>query len=142
MSTALQVALFLASIAIVVFVSALIPVFVALRRHIAQATHQLEELKSDVKLLVRDSHVLVQNVNGLATRAHQQLDEVDKLVRTVGGWSDRADRIVQEVGNAVETPIFMATRIVGIIRNLGGLLETFAKKTHPAEAKNVETPGI
>src|SRR6266850_4777703 len=115
MSTALQIALFLASVAVVVFVLFLILVFIGLRKHVAHATRQLDELKSDVKLLVQDSRTMVQNVDNLAGRAHVQLDEVEQMVRTVRGWSERANRIVEEVGDVVEAPIFTVTRIIGIV---------------------------
>src|SRR5689334_6009865 len=98
MSMALQVALFMASLSVVVFVAFLSPVFVGLRKQAEHAVRELDELNSDVKLLVQDSRTMVQNVNSLTSRAHQQGDEVDKLVRTVRSWPERADRIVSEVG--------------------------------------------
>jgi uncharacterized protein YoxC len=105
MSTALQIALFLASVAVVVFILFLIPVFIGLRKHVAQAARQLDVLKSDVKLLVQDSRTMMQNVDKLTSRAHPQLDEVDKIVRIARVWSERTRRIVEEVGDVVEAPI-------------------------------------
>ena len=141
MSTALQVALFLASVAVVVFVSVLIPVFIGLRKYAARATHELEELKSDAKLLIRDSHTVVDNVNSLTSRAHRQLDEVDKVVRTVRTWTERADRIVEEVGDIVEAPLFRATRIISIVqRGLSSILDVLAKKDRQLTMKEPENP--
>jgi len=141
MSTALQIALFLASVAVVVFVLFLILVFIGLRKHVAHATRQLDELKSDVKLLVQDSRTMVQNVDNLAGRAHVQLDEVEKMVRTVRGWSERANRIVEEVGDVVEAPIFTVTRIIGIVhKGLSTLLDAVAKKDRQPELTDTESP--
>src|SRR6266403_335161 len=124
MSTALQIALFLASAAVVVFVLFLIPAFIGIRKHAARASRDLDELKSDVKLLVQDSRTMVQNVNDLASRAHRELDEVHNVIRIVRAWSERADRIVEEVGDVVEAPIFMVTRIIGIVhQGLSTLLD-------------------
>lgn len=140
MSMALQIALFLASVAAVVFVLFLIPVFIGLRKHVVHATRQLDELQSDVKLLVHDSRTMVQNVDKLTSRAHQQLDEVDKIVRIVRAWSERANRIVEEVGDVVEAPIFTVTRIIGIVhKGLSVFLDTVARKDHQPEPTDTES---
>jgi len=129
MSMALQIAQFLASVAVVVFVVLLVPVLVGLREHVARALRELEELKSDVKLLVQDSRTMVQNVNGLTTRAQLQMEEVDKLLRLVRGWSERTDRVVNDVGDLVEGPLLTATRLVKLVHlGLGRFLESLAAK--------------
>ena len=139
MSTALEIALFLASVAVVVFVSLFIPVLIGLRNHAAHARRDLEEMKSDLKLLVQDSRTMVQNVNSLTGRAHEQLDEVEKVVQIVRGWSDRANRIVGEVGDVVEAPIFTVARIIGIVhKGLNVLLDAVAKTDRQPESKNTE----
>lgn len=139
MSIALQIALFLASVAVVVLVAFLIPILIQLRKHTEQAARQLEELKSDVKLLVQDSRTMIQNVNNLSGRAHQQLDEVDKVVRIVREWSERANRIVEEVGAAVEPPILFAARNIGIFRKgLSIFLNALLHRDHQPEQKDEE----
>ena len=129
MSMALQIAQFLASVAVVAFVVFLIPVLIGLREHAARALRELEELKSDVRLLVQDSRSMVQNVNNLTSRAQLQMDEVDKLLRLVRGWSERTDRVVNEVGVLVEGQLLTATRLVKLVHlGLGRLLESLATK--------------
>ena len=85
MEMPLQIALFLASVSIVVFVAVLIPVLLGLRKQFADAARELAELKTDVKLLVQDSRTMVQNVNKLTTQAQQQIGEVDQSLRVLRG---------------------------------------------------------
>ncbi len=142
MSMPLQIALFLASVAVVVFVVLVIAVLLALRKQAALAVRQLEEVKSDVKLLVQDSRTLLQNVNTLTTRANQQMDDVDKVVRTVRGWSERANRIVEEVGAAVEPPLFSAVRNIGIVRKgVAIFMDALLRRNHHTEEKQEEYHG-
>ena len=129
MSVALQVAFFLASVAIVTFVLFTIPLFIVLGKYIARAARELEELKSDVRLLIQESRNAVQNVNNLAMRVQQQMDEVDKMVRMARAWGERANRVAEEVGEAVESPIFILNRMVSIVRKgLGSLSDILAGK--------------
>jgi uncharacterized protein YoxC len=131
MAMALQIALLLASISIVVFVVLLIPVLLGLRRHLADAARELAELQTDVKLLVKDSRTMVQNVNKLATQAQQQIDEVDQSIRVLRGWLERADRLVHQVDDLIEGPIFTGARI---LNGIGTLLQAWL-------TKGAETPG-
>jgi uncharacterized protein YoxC len=141
MSTALQVALFAASVAVVVFVAFLIPVFIGLRKCAARATRELEELKSEVKLLVHDSRSTLLNVNNLTSRAHRQLDEVDKVVRSAREWSERAGRIVAQVGDVVEAPIFTGARVVSIVyKGLSRIFDVLTKKEPQPTLKESESP--
>ena len=141
MSVALQVALFLASVAVVVFVSFVIPVVVCLSKYAARATRELEALKSDVNLLVHDSRHTLQNVNDLTSRAHRQLDEVDKVVRSARAWSDRAGRIVDGVGDVVDAPIFTAARVISIIhKGVSRIFEVLANKDHQPTLKENAGP--
>ena len=110
----LQIALFLASVAIVLFVAYCIPAMLQLRKHAARMAQTLAELKAEVSLLVQDSRKLLHNVNELSTRAHQQCDDVERVIQTVRGWTERVDRVVEEVGTAVEPPILAAARNIQI----------------------------
>ena len=139
MSNALQVALFLASVAVVVFVAFIIPAIVSLCQRASFAARQLEEVKSDLKLLIQDTRAVVQRVNELTDRAHQQMDEVDRVVRTARGWSDRADRIVGEVGDIVEAPIFTVARVIGIVQEgLHSFLNAVTNRNHRPGLKDPE----
>jgi len=142
MSMPLQVALFLASVAVVVFVVLLIALLLALRKQAEQAVRQLEEVKSDVKLLVQDSRTLLQNVNSLVTRANQQMDDVSKVTGIVRGWSERANRLVDEIGAAVEPPIFTAARNIGILRKgVGIFMDVLLRRNHHTEEEQEEHHG-
>lgn len=136
-STALQIALFLASLAVVALVVALIPLFIQIRKNMERATQQLEDLKTDVQLLVQDTRTLVRNVNELSTRAHQQMDEVQKVVSVVRGWSERANRIVEQVGAAVEPPLLTIARNINFFRTgLSVFLNAILHRNNQPEPKD------
>ena len=127
----LQIALFLASVAIVLFVACCIPVMLQLRKHAERMTQTLAELKAEVSLLVQDSRQLLHSVNELSTRANQQCDDVERVIQTVRGWTERADRVVEEVGSVLEPPILTAVRNAQILRKgIAKFFETFLNRNH------------
>ena len=131
MSTVLQMALFLASVAIVVFVAFCIPAILQLRKHAARMTQTLAELKAEVSLLVQDSRKVLYSVNELALRAHEQCDDVEQVLQTVRGWTERVDHVVEEVGSAVEPPVLAAARNVQIFyKGIAKFFETFLNRNH------------
>lgn len=117
MSFALQVALFLACIAVVLFVSLLIPLAILFYRRASNITRQLEEIiNGDLKKLIQDSQTMVQNINLLSTHTNRQLDELDKVTGIVLRWSERANHIVEEVGALAEVPLINAVRNLKVLR--------------------------
>jgi uncharacterized protein YoxC len=131
MSMPLQIALFLASIAIVIFVAFCIPSMLQLRKHAERMTQTLAELKAETSLLVQDSRKVLHNVNELSTRAHQQCDDVEQVIQTVRGWTERVDRVVEEVGSVLEPPILTAARNAQIFRKgVAKFFETFLNRNH------------
>ena len=136
MGMALQIALFLASVSVVVLVAVLIPALLGLRQQFANAGRELAELKTDVKLLMQDSRTMVQNVTKLTTQAQQQIDEVDQSLRVLRGWLDRADRLVRQAGDLIEGPIFTSARI---LNGLGTLLCPWLTKDGEASQKSSPT---
>jgi uncharacterized protein YoxC len=143
MSNLLQIALFLASVAVVIFVACCIPAVLQLRKSAARITQTLEELKAEVSLLVQDSRTLLHNVNELSTRAHQQCDDVERVIQTVRGWTERANRVVEEVGTVLEPPILTAVRNANILRKgIAKFLEMFLNRNHhqpePSEEQHVK----
>jgi uncharacterized protein YoxC len=146
MSTPLQIALFLASVAVVIFVACCIPAMLQLRKHAASMTQTLGELKAEVSLLVHDAHKLLHNVNELSARVHRQCDEVEHVIQTVRGWTERADRVVEEVGTVLEPPILTAVRNANIFRKgIAKFFETFLNRTHhepqnKSEEQHVKQP--
>lgn len=133
MGMALQIALFLASVSVVVLVAVLVPALLGLRKQFANAARELAELKTDVKLLVQDSRTMVQNVNKLTTQALQQIDGVDQSLRVLRGWLDRADRLVHQAGDLIEGPIFTGARILD---GFGTLLRPWLTKDDEASHKS------
>ena len=139
MSAALQVALFLASVAVVIFVACCVPAMLQLREHAARMAQTLAELKAEVSLLVQDGRKLLHNVNELSTRAHQQCDDVDRVIQTVRGWTERVDRVVEEVGSVLEPPILTAARNAQIFRKgIAKFFETFLNRNHHQPQKTEE----
>ena len=131
MAMPLQIALFLASVAVTIFVAYCIPAMLQLRKHAARMTQTLEELKAEVSLLVQDSRKTLHNVNELSTRAHQQLDEVERVIQTVSGWTERVDRVVEEVGTVLEPPLLTVVRNAQIFRKgVAKFFKTFLNRNH------------
>jgi uncharacterized protein YoxC len=131
MSMPLQIALFLASVAIVLFVACCIPAMLQLRKQATRMTQTLVELKAEVSLLVQDGRKMLHRVNELSTRAHQQCDDVEHVIQTVRGWTDRVDRVVEEVGSVLEPPILTAARTAQILRKgIAKFFETFLNRNH------------
>jgi len=135
----LQIALFLASVAIVLFVACCIPAILQLRKHAERMTQTLAELKAEVSLLVQDSRKMLHSVNELSTRAHQQCDDVEHVIQTVRGWTERVDRVVEEVGSVLEPPILTAARNAQIFRKgIAKFFETFLNRNHHQPQKAEE----
>jgi uncharacterized protein YoxC len=139
MSIPLQIALLLASVAVVIFVACCIPAILQLRNHAARMTQTLAELKAEVSLLVQDSRKLLHNVNELSTRAHQQCDDVERVIQTVRGWTERVDRVVEEVGSVLEPPLLTAARNAQILRKgIAKFVEVFWNRNHHEPQKAEE----
>jgi uncharacterized protein YoxC len=122
MSSALQVALFLTCVAVVLFVLLLIPLSILLYRHASSVARQLEELNTDLKKLIQDSRTMVQNISLLSTHANEQLDELDKVVGIVREWSERANHVAEEIGDAIEAPVLKVARSLKMLRQIWRLI--------------------
>jgi uncharacterized protein YoxC len=139
MSMSLQIALFLASVAVVIFVAFCIPFMLQLRKHAERMTQTLAELKAEISQVVQDSRKLLHSVNELSTRANQQWDDVERVIQTVRDWTERVDRVVEEVGAAVEPPILTAARNAQIFRKgIAKFFETFLNRNHHQTQKAEE----
>ena len=131
MSAALQVGLFLASVAVVIFVALCIPAMLQLRKHAERMAQTLAELKTEVSVLVQDSRKMLHNFSELSTRANQQCDDVERVIQTVRNWTERVDRVVEEVGSVLEPPILTAARNALIFRKgIAKFFETFLNRNH------------
>jgi uncharacterized protein YoxC len=137
MSTALQIALFVTCVAVVLFLLSLIPLSILLYRCASRVARQLEEVKPDLMKLIQDSRAIVENVHLLSSRANQQLDEVGKVVRFVRGWSERIDHAVEEVTTLVETPAAKIARSIRMLHKtwrliVSALVEDSGRSDHRA----------
>jgi methyl-accepting chemotaxis protein len=116
MSTALQAALFVASLTFIILALCILPVAFHLRRKLEQLVITAADLKEKLQLLVEDSHEMVRNVTELSKRANQELDEVSRVVQTARQWTERVDRLVNEVGSAIEPPVHSVVRNINLFR--------------------------
>ena len=140
MPVPLQVAFFLACVAIVLFVSAVTVLSILVYRRASSAARQLEEAKADLKQLMQDSRAMIQNVTLLSARANQQLDELDKVVHIVRGWSERADQVVAEVSAAVEAPALKIARSLRMLHQTWRLIvDALAEDSGDSKHKNGKT---
>src|SRR5271170_7954108 len=122
MSSALQVALFLACVAVVLFVLLLIPLSILLYRRASSVARQLEELNTNLKELIQDSRTMVQNISLLSTHANEQLDELDKIVGIVRELSERANHVAEEISDAIESPVLKIARSLKMLRQIWRLI--------------------
>jgi len=131
MSAVLQLALILASVAVVIFVAFCVPAVLQLRKHAERTAQTLAELKTEVSVLVQDSRKVLDNVNDLSTLAHGQCDNVEQVLQTVRSWTERVDRVVEEVGTVLEPPLLRAARNAQIFRKgVARFFETFLNRNH------------
>lgn len=121
---ALQVALYVASLAIVFSVLVVVGMLFRFRKQLERIVVAVEELEAEMQPLAKETRVVVKRLHDLSGRAQEQWMEVEGIIGTARHWSERANHLVEEVGAAVEPPIFAATRG---IRLLGKGLEAFVQ---------------
>jgi len=116
MSTALQVALFVASVLFILLAVCMMPIAFLAWRQLAHLAIIAGQMKADLYLLLQESRELVRNVNDLSKRANQQMDDVNKVVHIVEHWTERVDRIANEVSLAIEPPVLSVVRNMNLLR--------------------------
>jgi len=121
---ALQAALYVGSAAIVALTVVLIVLLLQFGRQIERVVRAVEELKTEVNPLARETRVVVERLHDLSARVQGRWMEVERIIDTVRTWSQRADHLVEEIGSMVEPPIFAASRKIHILRKG---LETFVR---------------
>ena len=115
MSMVLQVALFFASVAVVVFVTCAMVLMIQARRWFEQFAQVGEKIKADLRDLVQHSEEVARNVTEVTQRACQQLDEVEKVVGIVHRWAERTDHVVEEISSVIEPRLFSFLRNASVI---------------------------
>ena len=140
MSSALQVALFLASVAVFCLVLLLIPLSILFYLQIKRIARQMDEAKSDLKAMIQDFRTMIQDISRLSTHANQQLDELDKIVGMAGKWSEQADYFVEEVGLMVKLPVLKAFRTVKMLGQIWRFVLGALAGDSPQRGQKVNDP--
>lgn len=143
MSPSLEIALFVACVAVVLLVLVLIPCSILLYRRAKYASQQLDAMRSDLQQLVHDSREMVQNINKLSVRANQQMDEVEKIVGNVRQSSDRAIQVFNEVSAVVESPLVKAAQGFRLLRQVWKLIGGRRSRPdagHEGSPKDIDLP--
>ncbi len=122
--TALQAALYVGSVAIIVLVAVLTVLLLQFRRQIERVVRAVEEFKAEVNPLAQETRVVVERLRDLSGRVQGRWMEMERIIDTVRTWSQRANHLVEGIGSVVEPPIFAASRNIHILRKG---LETFVR---------------
>jgi uncharacterized protein YoxC len=116
MSEILQIVLLIALLAFILLVVCLIPMVFFVRRKLTEVVLATEKLQTDIQILVQDSRQLVQNVDAIAKRVNEQIDDASLVVHTAVQWTGRVNRLVEAVGSIVEPPILGIARKANLFR--------------------------
>lgn len=116
MSTALQVALFVASVLFILLAVCMMPIAFLAWRQLAHLAIIAGQMKADLYLLLQESREMVRNANELSKRVNLQMDDVNKVVHIVEHWTERVDRIANEVSLAIEPPVLSVVRNMNLLR--------------------------
>jgi hypothetical protein len=113
---ALQAALYVASLAIVVSVPILVGTLLRFRKQLERVVGAVEELGAEMKPLAQEARLVVDGLRDLSGRAQEQWTEVEGIIDTARHWTERADHLMDEIGSAVGPPIFAATHGIRLLR--------------------------
>jgi uncharacterized protein YoxC len=116
MSLVLQIVLLIALLAFIVLMICLVPLVFHVRRKLTEVVLATQKLQTDIEILVQDSRQLVQNVDAIAKRVNQQIDDASLVVQTAVLWTGRVNRLVEAVGSIVEPPIIGIARKASMFR--------------------------
>ena len=141
-SNALQVVLFIASCVFILLTACLVPIAFHMRHQLKRLAQTTERLELNVRVLVRDSRELVQNLNMLTKQASQQIEDVGKVAHIVQQWTARADNLANEVASAIEPPVISVVQNMkrlqaGVAMFLRVLFHSGENKKIKMEEKNV-----
>lgn len=126
---ALQIALYAASLGIVVAVLVLVGMALGARRQIERLVGAVEELQAELRPLAQETRVVVKRLDDLYGRAREQWTVVEGIVGTARRWSDRANALVEEIGAAVRPPALAASRGLRLLwRGLETLLQLLVSR--------------
>jgi hypothetical protein len=139
MYLAVEIAIFVACVAIVCFVP--VAIFTLFRIH--QATERLlclvEQLRQESKTLISGINATVEKVRALAQLAEDQWFEVEKIIGIARDWAQRADHVVDEIGSIVEPPLSAVSRRASLARiGFKAFLQTLRSRSREEENRRGE----
>ncbi len=130
----LQIALCLASLAMLALTACAIPLLL-------QARRQLDALacfQADLEVLLRDSRELVRNANALILRADRELDDLGQVTRILRQWTERGDQLLEAVHALVAPPVISVLRNASAFRVGAGIFMkyVFGDRNHHLKGEN------
>jgi len=141
MSIALQIALFLASLAIVVLVVCIVPIAFQVGHSLKHLALTTERLEASAQSLLQDSRGLVQSISDLSERTNRYMEEVGKVSRVVQLWTERVDQFVRQVGSLVEPPILSLVCNSTVLRvGVAAFLRTLLHPHRQEKSKDQHNP--
>src|ERR1051326_6100492 len=116
MTLAMEIAVFIACIAFIIWVPVIIVALYRMHAIAARMLHVIEKFREECKPMVQKMDAATERLNLLSVLAQNQWHEVEKIVHTARHWSERADRFVEEVGSIVEPPVFSVGYKLNLMR--------------------------
>ena len=113
---ALQVALYTASIAMIVLTTFLIVVLLQIRQQVERVVRTVEELKSELSPLVQETRVVMERLRDLSGRVQEQWMEVERVMESARTWSHRVNRLVEGISFLVLPAVLGASLNVQLLR--------------------------
>lgn len=131
----LEIALILASVAVVILVACIIPLAIQAVRWLESLVISAEQLKANIQVLLQDSRDLVKNVNTISKQVEVQMEDITKVVHTAQKWTERADWLANEVASVIEPPVMAFVSKTKLL-NLG--ISTFFQVLFRFQNRNQE----
>jgi len=124
------VALYAASLAVVVFVSITCGALFHFRKQLERLVRAVEEVKAEMTPLAHETRLLVNRLHDLSGRIQGQWSEVEEIIETARHWSERANRVVEGIGAVATLPVLAATDgIRRLRRGIGVFVQVLLNRT-------------
>ena len=112
----LQLALTLASFAVIILTACLIPVLFQAGRSLNQMSANMEEIKDKVNVLLDDTRTLVRNVNELSQKLNDRMDEVGEAIDAVKSLTGRAAEGAGGFTSTIRGPVLAVMKKMNTLR--------------------------
>lgn len=132
MSDLLQIALGLASLAVLVLTACAIPLLFQMQRQLNELTRVAVRWQTDLDALLKEGRELTRNANALTLRARHEMEELGRVIRIARQWTERGDQILSAVDTMVTEPMTSVLRHVAAFRTGAGsfLKYLFGDRNH------------